>query len=169
MSFDHPFHLAPNADINGTHKVGEICIRFLDLVTLFGMPEESDGYKVSGEWRFVADDGRIFTIYDWKETSLYDSDLPSVEEFRENPNPQMFSVGGHKVEGSADFIKWINAKAEKITHFERRVAYLENFDGLTTSDAQGVAEVELQEFAKQHPNTPNLGIVIDSDFGRLRV
>ena len=159
--FDQPFHLTPNADINGTHKIGEIHIRFLDLVTMFGMPEESDGYKVSGEWRFTSDSGKVFTIYDWKRTHLYDSSLPSVEEFREYPEAQQFSVGGHEMAGIGDFVRWVTNKAHSLTAFQRRVAYLEYFEGMTTSDAQGVAEVEIREFAEKYPTlvTASLGIV----------
>ena len=63
--------------------------------------------------------------------------------------------------GIGDFVRWVTNKAHSLTAFQRRVAYLENFEGMTTSDAQGVAEVEIREFAEKYPTlvTASLGIV----------
>lgn len=71
-----------NADRNGTSLQGYITLSFADLVATFGQPEESDGYKVSTEWTFEADNGQVFALYDYKDTNLYDKGLPSVEQFR---------------------------------------------------------------------------------------
>lgn len=78
-----------------TSRVGEVKLVFADIVKAFGTPIESDGYKVSGEWLFFNEaTDEFFTLYDWKMTSLYDEDCPSVEEMRANPNPQQFNIGG---------------------------------------------------------------------------
>lgn len=63
---------------------GEFRARYTDLVKLLGDPnpyEGGDG-KVSTEWT-LSFRGEHFRVYDYKETSLYDSDLPSVREFRQ--------------------------------------------------------------------------------------
>lgn len=62
--------------------IGYYTTSYAKLVEVFGSPSESDGYKVSTEWGLTTDDGVSFSLYDYKETNLYDEDLPSVEEFR---------------------------------------------------------------------------------------
>lgn len=100
--------LDPNADINGTGLRDHIQADYKDLKKLFGEPEESDGYKVSGEWCFRNDNGKeVYTLYDWKSTSLYESEYPSVEKFR-NSGVQEFNVGGHN--DASHFIKWLENK-----------------------------------------------------------
>jgi hypothetical protein len=96
---DHP------AMGNGTSLMGYIDVKYSDLVLAFGEPMESDGYKVSGEWIFIEEEsGEVFTIYDWKSTSLYDSDLKSVEQFRALKCKMTFNIGGnHK--GSVERFK----------------------------------------------------------------
>lgn len=65
---------------------GEITAPYSKLVELLGEPNvESDGYKVSTEWSLVLEDGTDFRLYDYKETSLYDEGLPTVDEFRALP------------------------------------------------------------------------------------
>lgn len=97
--WDHP------AIGNGTSLMGYITVKYSDLVLAFGEPMESDGYKVSGEWIFIEEEsGEVFTIYDWKSTDLYDSDLKSVEEFRALKTKVQFNIGGnHK--GSVERFK----------------------------------------------------------------
>lgn len=52
------------------------------LVKLFGEPNhEGDGCKVSTEW-VLSDGETTISLYDYKETNLYNSSYPSVEEFR---------------------------------------------------------------------------------------
>lgn len=90
---------------DGTSGMGEIKVRYKDLVLAFGEPMESDGHKVSGEWIFFEEEsGEVFTIYDWKSTDLYDDGLPSVERFRASNKAVTFNIGGnHK--GSVERFK----------------------------------------------------------------
>lgn len=71
-------------DANGTSLMGYVTASFEDLREALGEPEEGDGYKVSTEWTLTWK-GQTFTIYDYKETSLYDRSGPSVEQFRKLP------------------------------------------------------------------------------------
>lgn len=77
--------IAVNEFPNASHLVGYVVCSFAELVRVFGHPmnETGDEYKVSTEWT-IRDTVRnkLFTIYDYKETNLYYSGLPSVEQFR---------------------------------------------------------------------------------------
>jgi hypothetical protein len=91
------FHLDPAADFNGTHRVGTVLLAPAFLVERFGPPLEADGYKVSGQYVFGDGTGAVFTLYDWKETTLYhggDSDCPTPQQFWEDPSPGVFHIGG---------------------------------------------------------------------------
>lgn len=101
------FKVDQNADVNGTHLQGHIEASYQDLEKAFGKPIESDGHKVSGEWIFVSN-GEVFTLYDWKSTSLYDPCLPSVQSFRANKEKTTFNIGGRT--NAANFIKWLEEK-----------------------------------------------------------
>jgi hypothetical protein len=57
--------------VNGSHRQGHIQTRYDDLVRMFGEPMESDGYKVDAEWVLKFDDGKIATIYNWKNGRNY--------------------------------------------------------------------------------------------------
>lgn len=68
------------ADLNGSHGRGTLQFECTanKLKELFGEPSRGDEYKVSHEWIFESEHypGKVFSIYDWKATSLYSSDLP---------------------------------------------------------------------------------------------
>lgn len=113
------FKLNPNADTNGTYLIGEIKAKYSNLERAFGLPQESDGNKVSGEWVFTDSDGGVYTLYDWKATELYEDGLPSVEEFRAIPCESKFNIGGRWSGGSKakknleDFEAWVADEAKK--------------------------------------------------------
>jgi hypothetical protein len=71
----------PEASIAGTsfHR-RTLTVNPAILLGLFPDYSPSDSYKVSREWTFTYK-GYVFTLYDWKETSLYDNDLPSEYQF----------------------------------------------------------------------------------------
>ena|SRR5581483_10481158 len=110
------FTLTPDADIDGTHKIGEIVLVARQLVDRFGPPEEGDGYKVSGEYRFEDAQGCVYTIYDWKETTLFDDGVeegeepsaPTPEEFWGNENPTTFQIGGREANDVEAFKTWLS-------------------------------------------------------------
>ena len=83
------------------------------LVEVFGPPEESDGCKVSGEYRFDTPNGGIITVYDWKSTTLYDDDFgdaPTPEELWASEDDFCFHLGGNNT-GQLQinsFIEWID-------------------------------------------------------------
>lgn len=70
-------------DLSGTSLQHYVEASYKDLVALLGEPSDSDGYKVSTEWNLTHEEsGEPIALYDYKETHLYDPDLPSVEKFR---------------------------------------------------------------------------------------
>lgn len=80
-------------DLNGTCAKGSLRTSFGELVRLFGPPNgNGDGYKVSTEW-VLTYGGQPFSIYDYKGTRSYESDLPTVEEFRRLPEYD-WHIGG---------------------------------------------------------------------------
>lgn len=91
------FRVCDNMDnIDGTSRMGEMDVKYKDLILTFGQPMESDGYKVSGEWVFMEDEsGEVFTLYDWKMTELYDSDGLSVDELRTQDKVVTVNIGGN--------------------------------------------------------------------------
>jgi hypothetical protein len=60
-------------DIGNTHLVGYIQCTYEDLVHLFGNPLEDgfDNYKSDAEWHLQLADGRIATIYNYKNGKNY--------------------------------------------------------------------------------------------------
>ncbi len=105
------YHVSLSSDICGTSLKGEVLANYSELETLFGEPLEGD-YKISGEWVFEDADGNVFTLYDWKETELYDEDLPSVRKFRASKEPVSFHIGGRI--SAVDFKNWLEYQLAKL-------------------------------------------------------
>ena len=67
--------------------IGEVSTSYKKLVELFWEPTDWEGYKVSTQWHLKYLPRNIdFYIYDYKETELYDSSYPTVDEFRKQGN-----------------------------------------------------------------------------------
>ena len=62
---------------------GYIKVPFSKVVEVLGEPQHTDGYKVAFEWNITFEDGTVATIYDYKESNLYDDDLPTPSELIE--------------------------------------------------------------------------------------
>lgn len=106
------------------------------LVKLFGQPEEADGYKVSGEYSFKNEEGKIFRLYDWKWTSLYHGeDEITPEEFWASDEPYEFHVGSEGPEGVVEFI----------ADFDKLIEYLANPCPLLESDISFAIPQKLEE------------------------
>jgi len=91
------FRLAPEADISDTAYVDSVSLPPALLVARFGPPGRAtaDG-KVSGRYVFTDERGNVFTVHDWKSTSLYlaDEDAPTRDEFWADEEPFEFTIGG---------------------------------------------------------------------------
>lgn len=74
------YTLSPAADTDGTYRCSTVMLVPKKVVEAFGPGQGCDGYKISKRWVFACDD-RVFTLYDWKLTTLYEPDLWSPDEF----------------------------------------------------------------------------------------
>lgn len=96
-------------DINkaaGCSKKDSIVLSYRDVAAVFGEAKFYGDEKVSGEWIFEdTETGEVFTLYDWKSTSLYSDSLPSVSEFRES-GPVTFNIGSRSTRDSVEKFKW---------------------------------------------------------------
>ena len=92
------------------------------LVARLGEPDESDGFKVSGEYTFKAPNGGIITLYDWKCTSLYDPDAESPENFWRSQDTREFNIGGDDKgkEMVSSFINYIQSLSYNSVDFIMR-------------------------------------------------
>lgn len=85
------------------------------LVELFGDTCDSDGYKISRKHVFTSDRGDIFTVYDWKQTTLYrgaGSGAPTPEEFWHSRELKCLRIGGRVGSNPRPFLKWLQAQYE---------------------------------------------------------
>lgn len=77
-TFDFTLDNDANACGTSFHDV-RVTVDPKKLLALFESAE-GDEYKVSRNWTFVKGD-MVFTLYDWKETSLYDEYNPSPRQY----------------------------------------------------------------------------------------
>lgn len=81
---------APVTDLtlmSGTSLQAYVRTSYKRLVQLFGEPNgEGNNYKVSCRWVVCDGAGRVFTIYDYKVTDLYEGGLPTPAQLKELPN-----------------------------------------------------------------------------------
>ena len=63
-----------------TSKKGYFKTSYQKLYDFLGEPVSGEG-KVSTEWGLKIG-GKQYTIYDYKQTNLYEEDYPTVDEFR---------------------------------------------------------------------------------------
>jgi hypothetical protein len=110
------FRLSTNADASNVSGLADIELLPIDLVEMFGKPSEGDGKKVSGEFIFANDKGDVFTIHDWKATTLFwgeDSGCLTPEEFWQDDEIHTFYVGGNNRKRLSIFMKWLCDEFEK--------------------------------------------------------
>lgn len=108
------FKVNNEADISGTSLQGKIEACYSDLVRLFGEPGPGDACKVSGEWAFelVGSEG-VVTLYDYKETALYEDYLPTIEEFRAMDYYD-FHIGAQSRDTAKMFYIWLRKKLSEL-------------------------------------------------------
>lgn len=109
------FRLDPTVDITGTSWASDIAIAPADVRRVFGpVRRVTDSYKVSACYSFT-DGDRVFTLYDWKSTSLYQDDLPAPLLFWNSHDKTTFSIGSDHEE-VADFRAWVLQQTFEYRH-----------------------------------------------------
>ena len=109
------FNLVSDARASGTALVSEIIVSPAALVAAFGAPGKADRHKSSGQYVFENDEGDVFTVYDWKMTSLYEDDgvgNQSPGAFWSRDEPIQFNIGGKS--GSGEFEEWLHGEIERL-------------------------------------------------------
>jgi hypothetical protein len=106
------FKLSQEADAVGTSLACCVNIAPAKLVKLFGKPQEMDGYKVSGEYLFTDDAGNVFTVYDWKSTSLYSSEYMKPSKLWAMTEPWEIHIGAAGGDWKA-FRDWLLVEVAK--------------------------------------------------------
>lgn len=97
--------------MNGSCLIGYYTASYRELYALFGESSECD--KSSTQW-IVNYKGKNYSIYDYKETELYDEDLPSVEEFRSQESYNWHIGGwGERIDENDEFIKYLNKELKR--------------------------------------------------------
>ena len=123
------FRLDLTANVNGTSGLSRVRCLPVELVEMFGKPREADGYKISGMYIFTNDDGEVFTVYDWKQTSLHwgpRSGCPSPEEFWTSCEFVYLSVGGRRDTDVDRFLTWLADRIEEHqADLQQQVEHLE--------------------------------------------
>ena len=102
--------------VGGTSLQSYIAIKPVHLVWTFGKPLEADGYKVSGEYVFKHRSGQMITLYDWKNTNLYDPEISLMpNDFWTSNKNYEFHIGAHGMGIVDDFQEWCPLEIRK--HF----------------------------------------------------
>ena len=109
------FQITDPNKIDGPCLIGYIKIRPVNLIKKFGFPNMCDRCHVTGEYAFASAHGDVFTLYDWKYTTLYDSDNTyKPEEFWNLQHPMEFNIGSnskHNLNKFKSFVK--TARSER--------------------------------------------------------
>ena len=85
----------PGSFASGTHCFDEIALSPASVVRCFGSGDAGDNFKVSRQWAFRKG-ALVFTLYDWKSTSLYDPDLWNSEELWHSEWPFDLHIGSQE-------------------------------------------------------------------------
>jgi hypothetical protein len=114
------FRLTSDVPPDGTHLLDEVFVAPNRLVSEFGPPADGDEYKVSGMYVFTGPGGEIFTVYDWKATTLFfdgedDGEeclAPTREQFWASTNSEELHIGGKSEKLLDAFKKWLLTRVD---------------------------------------------------------
>ena len=93
---------------HGAYLAAEVDVAPLFLVEEFGPPAKGDGIRVSGQYTFCSADGAVFTVHDYKMTTLWTTEegLPAPADFWKLRIGQEFSIGSRGTD-TKDFSHWL--------------------------------------------------------------
>lgn len=99
-----------DADTAGIGGMDEIEVSPARVVEVFGPPpSRGDEYKTSGEYIFRDEAGRVFTLSDWKATSLWDPSFPTPEQYWAGAEPDELTISAVDDDVTA-FKDWLLAR-----------------------------------------------------------
>lgn len=92
-----------NVDINGTSFKGYLNASYIDLITIFGEPNEGDGYKIDAAWEIQFSDGVVARIYNYKNGYNYCGDNGQPVD-----NIFTWHIGGYEPKAVENVLKTYN-------------------------------------------------------------
>jgi len=102
------------SNTSGTHLHGYINRTYAQLVEVFGephfryIPRAGAEDKIDVEWAFEFPDGRVFTVYNWKNGKAYcGTDGMDVEDMTQ------WNIGAHKMSSFHDLTELLDIKLGK--------------------------------------------------------
>ena len=97
-------HNDTGVNTNMTHLQGYVSVSYHELLSKFGEPTVGDEYKTDAEWDLLFDDGKVASIYNYKDGKNYNGPRGlSVERITD------WHIGGHDRE-VVDRVKTILGK-----------------------------------------------------------
>lgn len=106
---DHMFRLDPSANPSLTSLKIIVELPPSNLVKIFGYPEPGDNYQVSGHYTFKNEREEVFTVYEYRSTSLYwrskGKKAPTPKEFWSSNDLEEMGIGGRT--DATEFMKWL--------------------------------------------------------------
>lgn len=102
------------ANTSGTYLLEEVDLIPKFLVSVYGPPSAGDGFRVSGEYTFVSSSGNVFTVHDYKSTTLWATDegLLTPKQFWKSDKEEEFSIGGKNEPEAKIFVEWLLKEQE---------------------------------------------------------
>jgi hypothetical protein len=97
----------------GTSLLGETKLPPAFMVKRFGKHDGGDSLSSSGGWTFVGSSGEVFTVYEWRCTTLSNcrgSGSPTVREFWSSWEPVKLHIGGIPDTDWELFRRWLQAE-----------------------------------------------------------
>ncbi len=110
------FRLDHMARTTGTAMIslrGETTLPPAFMVKRFGKHDGGDGIRSSGGWTFVSESGEVFTVYEYRCTTLSGgpgSGSPTVRQFWSLWEPVKLHIGGAPGSGWQSFRRWLQAE-----------------------------------------------------------
>ena len=107
------FRLDMTTSAGGTSLRGETKLPPAFMMKQFGTRSGGDGIRTSGGWIFVKDSGEVFTVYEWRCTTLSNgrgSGSPTVREFWASWVPVKLHIGGIPDTDWQAFRRWLQAE-----------------------------------------------------------
>ena len=86
------------------------------MIQRFGAHDGGDGIRSSGGWLFVGDSGEVFTVYEYRSTTLSNgrgSGSPTVRQFWAMGEPVKLHIGGRPGSDWQAFRKWLQGEYRK--------------------------------------------------------
>lgn len=111
------YRINKEALTSGTAEAGQFSVAPARLVEVFGDDafSEADGYKIDRELVFENNEGRVFRVYAYKATSMYEEGYPAPAEFWTQTAPFVFGVGCLACHSAkiGEFTSWLSGEILK--------------------------------------------------------